>query len=151
GQELRLDTRVLADGINELRLVAVEASAIETRSYGRWPIRVDNQGRQVTLDRTPQRVGLGEMVALAGVADGGAQRVEVRQASRRLGEADVRDGRWSLRFPAATLGVGPVRLQVVAAYPDGGLARAAPFEMEVTTPALVPAGAAPQPDREGVK
>ena len=151
GQELRLDTRVLADGINELRLVAVEASAIETRSYGRWPIRVDNQGRQVTLDRTPQRVGLGEMVALAGVADGGAQRVEVRQASRRLGEADVRDGRWSLRFPAATLGVGPVRLQVVAAYPDGGLARAAPFELEVTTPALVPAGAAPQPDREGVK
>ena len=44
GKPLRWDTRQVTDGAHELRLVAIEAGPLETRSYRRYRIHVDNGG-----------------------------------------------------------------------------------------------------------
>ncbi len=175
-QSIRLDTTALPDGMNELRLVAVEASRVETRSFMRTWMRVDNRGRSVevhkeggvdrgaievgreagteagTESRTegPRSVVYGAIVAFSGRADG-AQRVRLQQGSRVLAEAEVRDGRWAMQFSSAVLGMGRASLQVVGVYPDEGLVRAKPLTLRVTDPPLIAADEVPNPDNEGVR
>lgn len=138
GKAFALDTAPLADGVHELRVVAVEASAIETRSYGKRLIRSDNHGRRVEIDRAPETVRYGEKIVLSGRA-AGAQRVLVRQLGRLLGETDVLGGAWRVELASEVLGMGPIKLNVLARYPDGGEARSEPVGFEVVTPALLAA------------
>ncbi|HRP94640.1 MAG TPA: hypothetical protein PL143_00180 [Rhodocyclaceae bacterium] len=140
---IRLDTTRLPDGVQDLRLVAVEAGPLETRYFAGWPIRIDNHGRQVLVEGATRHVPHGDAVELSGRAEG-ARRVVVRHGTRMLAEAVVRGGHWRVQVPSSALGMGSVALQVVAEYADGGAARAAPVRLTVGPPArLIAAGLAP--------
>lgn len=143
GQALALDTRGLVDGGHELRLVAVEAGAIETRSYLSRPFQVDNHGRRVEFVDASSSVPYGEPLNLAGRAEG-AVRVNIRQGGRVLDRIAVTDGRWFARVASAELGLGAVLLHADAEYPDGRLARSLPHRVKVTEPlAVLPADSLP--------
>jgi hypothetical protein len=146
---IRLDTTRLPDGVQDLRLVAVEAGPLETRYFANWPISIDNRGRRVVVDGAPPHVHHGDAVDLAGRAEG-ARRVMVRHGTRMLAEAPVRGGQWRVQVPSSALGMGPVALQVVAEYADGGAARATPLPLTVGPPARLIAAQAP-PAGEGVQ
>jgi tetratricopeptide (TPR) repeat protein len=134
GQPNRWDTRTVEDGYHDLRLVAVEDRAIETRSALEVTITVANAGRSVTLE-APPAVPFGEMLVLSGSA-AGAERVEVFHGVRSLGAPAVTDGRWRLELASAPLGPGPVRLFARARFPDGVRARSAPATVLVSDPPL---------------
>jgi uncharacterized protein YjeT (DUF2065 family) len=127
---LALDTRTLADGWHELRLVVVAQGTIETRSYRRWPIQVNNHERRVSLRAPRDALAYGEVLQLSGEA-GPAQRLHIRQGGRVLAEVAVDQGRWQARLDTTQLGPGPVALQAEAHYADGGTARSAPLPLQV--------------------
>lgn len=136
GAAFVVDTLKLDDGAHEMRVVAVEASDIETRSYARRSIRVDNHGRQVGFDDPPAAVSYGGQLVLGGNA-AGARRVKIRQGLRVLADVEVRHGRWLAELASATLGLGQVMLEAIAEYPDGGRARARPHLVSVVEPQLL--------------
>lgn len=140
GEALVLDTRTLADGAHDVRVVAVEAGLIETRSFVRQTLWVDNAGRRVTPTDAPTSVRFGEMLTVAGEAPG-ARRVRIEHLGRRLAETMVRDGRWQVAVPAARLGLGAVDLRAVAEWADGPAARSALLPVTVTLPPLLQASA----------
>ncbi|TVS12268.1 MAG: hypothetical protein EA417_17435 [Gammaproteobacteria bacterium] len=129
-----LDTTLLEDGVHELRLVAVEASPIETRSSLTRTIRVDNRGRQVSVPSPPARVVRGETLVLQGTA-AGVESVELRMHGlRNVAEARVVNGRWSIEVPTETLGPGMVGFHVLGRAPRGPGARSAAFAVQIVPP-----------------
>lgn len=149
GAGFDLDTAELADGMHELRVVAVEASPIETRSYGKRMIQVRNRGWRVAFDPVPDAVRYGETIVLTGRSEG-AQRVSVRQAGRVLAQTPVRGGAWRAEVATETLGMGPVELTAFAAYPAGGAARSEPVAFEVVLPRLLSADSSDASDPTGL-
>ena len=146
GEAMLLDTRTLPDGINDVRVVAVEGSAVQTRYFGSWQVQVANASREVSVAPFPAMVAWGEALSLAGEAQG-AQKVSLLQGTRVLAGVAVRDGRWTLEVDSRSMGMGPVRLHVVATHADEGQARSAPLEVNVGEPAtLIAPGAAPGTD-----
>ncbi len=141
GEALALDTRRLADGAHDLRVVAVEASAIETRSAMRQTLWVDNSGRRVTLTDPPAAVPWGETLTLAGEAPG-ASWLRIEHLGRRVAEVEVRDGRWQASVPTARLGLGRIDLRAVAEWTEGPDARSAAMPVRVSLPPLLPPSAA---------
>jgi uncharacterized protein (TIGR03790 family) len=141
GNALEIDTRALADGFHDLRVVAIEAGAIETRSYARRTVFIGNRGLGVALEPYPESVGLDESLVLKGSA-GGARRVRVEQAGRTVGVAKVVNGAWRAVLDTALLGIGMQRLTVVAEWPDGWQARSEPVTFAVQAPSLVAADTA---------
>lgn len=137
GESLSLDTRALADGEHEVRVVAVESGAIETRSWTGRPLRVDNRARRVTL-AAPGEVGFGAPLVVGGEAEG-ARTVRIEQLGRVLAEVAVREGRWQATLDSARLGVGEPMLRAVGVWPDGGRARSVAVHARVGLPALSPA------------
>lgn len=148
GRSIPLDTRALADGHHEVRLVAVEAGAIATRSYVRVPIEVDNGGRHVSVTHAPHRLRYGELVRIHGRADG-ARSVTLRQGTRQLERATLDGGAWTLEVASEKLGPGLVHLYPVAHFPDGE-ARGEPLRMRILDPSSSPAVALPDAAEEGV-
>ena len=49
GQSMAWDTRSVEDGSHEIRLVAVEAGRIETRSYAKFQISIANTGNHIQV------------------------------------------------------------------------------------------------------
>lgn len=140
GEVLSLDTRKLADGAHEVRVVAVEAGAIETRSYVRRDLWVDNAGRRVSVD--PPGVAVwGDALGLKGEAPG-ARSVRIEHLGRVVGEAAIRDGRWHAALATAQLGLGEVSLRAVAVWADSSEARSATLPVRVGLPPLLRASAA---------
>lgn len=141
GETVALDTRTLADGAHELRLVAVAAGPMETRSYRRWLVRVNNRERQVSLHAHRGQVPYGETLHLSGLA-AGATGIRLYQGTRELAEVKVREGQWQVGVPVSQLGQGTVGLWAEAHYPDGARARSMPLSLRVLPPPVhpVPAG-----------
>jgi hypothetical protein len=144
------DTRSVEDGSHDLRLVAVEDSAIETRSAFRATVTVFNSDRRIEVAEVSRDVEYGEPIVLAGSAEGATQ-VEVRRGHQLLGAADVEDSRWSVAVPSESLGMGQVSVIVRAVYPGGRGVRSEPLAITVREPALVPAALADGPLGEGLR
>ena len=89
------DTRLVDDGSHDLRLVAVEAGLIETRSYIRVPITVQNTPHRVTVSRPSGYITYGENIQVSGSAPG-ARKVQIWQGHRQLGSVNVKYGSWPL-------------------------------------------------------
>jgi len=134
GEPLAWDTTTVADGEHELRLVAVDADAIETRSYARHTIAVRNAGRRVLAMPTRAGVSLGERIELTGVAPG-AQRVTALRGARALASVPVEEDRWRLALPSEQLGIGEAAVAIRADYPDGTTARSPLVRLWVDEPA----------------
>jgi hypothetical protein len=138
GNSLSWDTASVEDGNHDVRIVAVEDSAIETRSYLRLNVFVVNTEHRIYVDDMDAPVILGDDVSLSGSAANALQ-VRVRQGERELASAEVVDGRWHVNVPTAALGLGEVNLFVGARYADDSVCRSRPVTVEVRPPPLLPA------------
>lgn len=133
GKPIAWDTRSLDDGYHDLRLVAVESDPVETRSYARVTVTVDNTGHRLEVNSIDRKVRYGDTIAMSGQAAGG-ETVAVWQGKRMLASAPVTGGHWQVRIPSQQLGIGPVSLIARARYEDRSVVRSAPVRVEVSPP-----------------
>jgi hypothetical protein len=127
------DTRTVEDGYHDVRLVAVESDAVETRSYRRLAVTVSNTGHRLEADPVASTVHYGDTLTLSGSAPGGTS-VAVWQGKRLLASAPVTRGRWQMRVTTSPLGIGPVTLVARARFADRSAIRSAPFHLEIEPP-----------------
>jgi hypothetical protein len=133
GQPLLLDTAAIGEGAHELRLVALEAGPIETRtSTARW-IRVTG-AREVTLRAPRGATDHGRAVKLSGRAPG-AESVRVLHGHRVVATARTAGSTWKAQVDSDVLGVGTVALRAVATYADGAAVSSSPADVDVEAPA----------------
>lgn len=141
------DTTAVEDGCHDIRLIAVDDSPIETRSYLRIPATVNNRNHGVDVNTVGKPVALGDVISLSGAAPQ-AQRVEVFQGTRLLGTAQLEDGRWTAAVPSQALGLGRVSLYARAFYRDGSTARSCGTFVNIEPPPRLPADNKADPDYE---
>jgi len=111
GQSLVLDSTLLPDGYQELRIVAVEAGPIQSQGRVILPIITDNSGRSIEAKVTSQDVIRPDNPLTIEVNSPGSIGVIVLQNSRIVGRLPGENGQ--IKIQAADLGSGPVRLQVI--------------------------------------
>jgi uncharacterized protein (TIGR03790 family) len=131
GKSIAWDTRSQDDGYHELRLVAVESDPVETRSYRRVAVTLDNTGHRLELDPGARQVRFGEAVTVSGTAPGG-ETVAIWQGERILASAPVTRGRWQVRVPSQQLGIGRVLLIARGRFADRSVVRSAPVNVEIS-------------------
>ena len=127
------DTRTVEDGCHDLRLVAVEDSPVETRSYRRIAVVVNNRNHQVEIKDPDKPVALGDEITLSGSA-ADARRVQILQGTRVLGTAQVEAGRWTTVVDSQSVGMGRVSLYARASYQDGSTARSCGAAVTIEPP-----------------
>ncbi len=130
GDQLPLDTTILADGHHELRVVAIDSSPVETQGRIVLPIATSNHGRELVLSAEPTEVDLGGTVSLS-VIGKGVETVTVFAGGRVLGRIDGPVG--SIDVPAAQLGLGTVTLNATGRAGSGATeaANAIPVTVKV--------------------
>jgi tetratricopeptide (TPR) repeat protein len=132
------DTATVEDGSHDVRIVAVDDSVIETRSYLRLDVFVANTGHRIDVNDLDLPVTLGDDVVLSGSAEN-ARQIRVQQGARSLATAKVIDRHWQARVPSSTLGLGETILFVRATFTDGSACRSRPVTVRVQPPPLLPA------------
>ena len=116
GKTLSLDTGKLADGYHELRIVGVNADAIESRGRRILPLQVNNKEAKVELQVAPSP-GVSHLGKVrVKVRHPGATAIAVRQNSREVGRVEGEAG--EVEIPASTLGRGPTTLQAFSEGPS---------------------------------
>ena len=133
GERLALDTTVMADGHHELRVVAIDATQVETQGRRVVDIMVANHddGRALELVVEPKRVDRSGTVRIA-VNGTGVEGAVVFAMGRVLGRTN--SPQESIEVPAEVLGLGPVTIRANGrngASPADGV-NAAPVTIEVT-------------------
>jgi len=139
GKKLSLDTTHLADGYHELRIVAVDASPIETQGRLILPIHVNNHGRKIEVRITPKkRVRWGETVRIA-IRSPGSKSLQVYFGNRPIGRITGEQG--AVRFDPKELGLGPMTFRVVGIDKSdaGHHVVSEPITIEVIPSAILPA------------
>jgi len=112
GRPLQLDTRSLADGYHELRIVATESSPVECQGRKIVPVIVDNHGGQVELNASAyEAVSAADELKLSATCAGAAG-ILILHGSEILARIAGAEGTATVQ--AGELGLGPVRLQAVA-------------------------------------
>ena len=109
GESFRWDTAALADGMHDVRVVAVDDSPIEVQ--GRWmgQITVKNGRDALGLRLKPEkRVSASEHLTVTATSTS-TETVTVMHNGRVLGQ--IRGGSGSLRIDAGELGRGPVSIE----------------------------------------
>lgn len=144
---LRFDTRALADGWHEVRVVGYDSSTV--RSSGAWvgELVVGNLGRAASVEAAGPLAGdlsTRFTFEVSGLTTGEGAPVEVRLVhhGRVLGAAAGCAGRVSVA--GLQLGAGVSRVQAEALYADGMRVRSAPVEVAVDYEAGSPGGSAPE-------
>jgi hypothetical protein len=135
GETARFDSRKLADGYHELRVVAIEDSEIEVQGRATIPFFSANSQLSIDCRVTPAAiVPSGEEVTVA-IQCAGAESLLLFHNHRQI--ASVEGDRGQLRIDSAALGSGPVRLQAVgkAAGDAGRHVFSAPLYLQVQPPA----------------
>ena len=121
----------MADGYHELRVVALESSAIE--SQGRWilPVSFSNHKRTLRLKADPSRVKSSGTVRVS-VAGEGFQNVVVFSMGRVLGRTTGTEA--TIEVPAELLGRGKVTIRATGRSGSGAAnsVNAQPVTIEVT-------------------
>lgn len=116
--DLTWDTTSDPDGPHEVRLVAVEAGPIATRSSAVLTLAVSNAERSVTLAGPKKPPTWAGEVLLTGKAPGAAT-VDLLDGVRVLASAPVRAGAYELRVPSRMLGLGETRVVAHARFKEG--------------------------------
>jgi hypothetical protein len=136
GTDLAWDTTRFDDGPLEVRLVAVDATPVATRTSAVATAVVANgtlAPPTLVWPKTP--VAFGTTVDLSGQAPG-ARTVEVLANGRRVAEAPVRGDAWSAKdVPAAAFGMGPVAVRVRAVPEKGPAVRGVERDVRILPPA----------------
>ncbi len=145
GDTLRLDTTGYDDGHHDVRVVAVAAGPIETRSAAKLDAVFGNHGPGGEVEmRTPPEVPLGEPVV---IRFRGARELQVLHGGRMIASSRSPE----VRVPTGDLGPGPVRLVPRLIRADGTAYRAAPLAVRIAPPRLLPAGVPDRPRKPGLR
>ncbi|MCC6125989.1 MAG: hypothetical protein IT426_13570 [Pirellulales bacterium] len=131
GETLKLDTAVLPDGYQELRVVAVESGIIQSQGRAIHHIVTENHGRKIEALKVPRGpFKPGDTLRLE-VKSPGSIGVAVVQNGRSVGRAAGEEG--IVEISADKLGAGKVRLQAVGIGKGGPRSHvlATPVEVEV--------------------
>ncbi|MCA9197512.1 MAG: TIGR03790 family protein [Planctomycetales bacterium] len=142
GQAFDMDTTKLADGYHELRVVGIEASAIESQGRAIVPFHVANADHKMTCELDSDSPTLGSQVTLQVTAPG-ARTVVVYHG--RLPLAAMKRSRGTITIDTKHLGMGPVELTVVASNSKGNPSDvwySEPVRLHVYPPPLLPASVA---------
>jgi hypothetical protein len=137
GAALRWDTTAFDDGPLEMRVVAIDATPVATRTSVTTTVVVANGTTPPpTLVWPKAPVAFDAAIDLSGRAPG-AKTVEVLANGRRVVEAAVRGGSWTAKaVPARAFGLGPVAVQARAVPAAGPAVRSAAIEVRVLPPAV---------------
>lgn len=138
GDSFALDTTALADGHHELRVVAIENSAIETQGRAILPIVTANHGQKIELKTLPaDRVRWGERLTIA-VRCPGAKAIRIQRNGALLQEVTGEEG--TLEIDPRTLGYGPVSINAVVFDDDvAGQAVSSTVRVQVVPSDALPA------------
>jgi len=126
GRAPQLDTTKLSDGYHELRIVAINADAIETRGRLILPIVVNNHGQKLEFTVSSQSIAATDQVRIT-ARQAGATSIVVRQNRREVARFQGAAG--EVEVLAATFGRGPVILQAESAGPAA--TRSQPLRLEI--------------------
>ena len=129
-EPLKWDTRKVSDGYHDLRLVAVDNDAIETRSYSRYNIHVINQEIDFEIKIQNNEPVFQENILLTGKA-ADETLIEIYQGSRVLGSTTVKNGYWKIIIPTEKLGMGSVSLSVTATLSNGDCIYKEPLRVHI--------------------
>ncbi|MEX0585947.1 MAG: hypothetical protein WD176_04850 [Pirellulales bacterium] len=133
GAALTLDTTTLPDGYHELRVVAIDATPIETQGRAVIPVAIDNGGKKLTLTASVTKTARWGQTLVFSAASDGADSIVVMHNHRPLGTIQGAKGRVSIN--PKELGRGPVTVSAVAVGKRDGqqypLAVAAPVQLSV--------------------
>jgi hypothetical protein len=137
GLPLAWDTTTSDDGPVEVRVAALEATPVATRSSATATVVVANGTvAPPTLVWPKTAVAFDIRVDLSGRAPG-AKTVEVLANGRRVAEAPVRGDAWAVKdVPAAAFGLGWTSVQVRALPEKGPAVRSAALDVHVLPPAV---------------
>jgi hypothetical protein len=136
GSAMAWDTTAEEDGAHEIRVVAVEAHRVGTRTSSAPAIVTVSNGRGAAPTLVgPSAVPLDGTLSLLGHASG-VRDVQVFAGSRLLAIAPVRGDAWKASFPAGRLGAGESTLWVRAMDATGAGVRSGFLTVRVTPPTL---------------
>ncbi len=130
GESHTLDTRLLADGHHEIRVVGIEPSTVETQGRLIVPVICDNHGRSLELRVKPHRIKANGKVRVS-VWGENLKNTAIFSTGRVLGRATGADA--TVEFPAEVLGIGTVTIHATG-HTDGenaGTVNATPVTIEV--------------------
>ena len=113
---LQFDSRKLADGYHELRVVAVEDSPAETQGRDIVPFISVNQGRNIVSEVTPLGMLDPGQVAFVNITSPDSREIRVYHGRRLIGKLPSSRGR--VPIDVSQLGSGPVTLQAVGLPQD---------------------------------
>jgi len=140
GGTLRLDTLLLPDGLNELRVVCIRDGAIMTQGRTIVSVNVANtQASRGEAALADKRVTFGQSTALAAQAKG-AKKIRVTSNGMEIGTIDGDSG--TLTVDSAKLGMGKLRLLCEAILTDRPTLKPTervllpPLELQVDEPAV---------------
>jgi hypothetical protein len=136
GEAFSLDTSALCDGHHELRVVAIDASPVETQGRAVLPITVDNSGRKLSFAASVSKTIRTDQSLIFTAQCPGAEAIEISHHHRPLGTIQGEKGR--LPLSPKRLGLGPVTVTAVAYVTRDGerrpYATARPVELNVLGP-----------------
>jgi hypothetical protein len=132
------DTRTVDDGYHDLRIVAVDADPIETRSYAKMAIHIANTGCWVTANIDTSRIAYDKHIILEGAAPD-ATEVLIFHGRRPLGSAQIDGQHWKISLPASAVGPGPVELFARARLPGDQGCRSIPITIDIAPPVIADA------------
>jgi hypothetical protein len=139
-EQFRLDTSTIADGYHEVRVVAIDATPVETQHRLVVPLVVNNRGRRVTLAAPGGEQVRWDQPVVVDASAAGADVIGIFHNGRRL--ATIERDRGAAELLPRDLGRGPVSISAVATI-DGMEVRSAPMELTVPPPDPLPALAEP--------
>jgi hypothetical protein len=131
GKKLKLDTTLLADGHQELRVVAVESSIIQSQGRTILDIITDNHGRKIEVRKVaPEQPKLGDKIAIE-LKSPGSIGIGIMHNGRLVGHIPGEEG--TAEIDTEKLGPGKVRLQAIGFGKAGSDTHAisAPIDVEV--------------------
>jgi hypothetical protein len=111
GNTLDINTAGFSDGYHELRVVGVDADAIEFQGRQIIPIRVRNHEAELEFRAAAVRVKFLEKLRVS-VKQTGAKSIVIRQNQREVGRVQGEAG--EVEIDATKLGRGPVMLSAVS-------------------------------------
>ncbi len=137
GEKLAWDSRGEGDGYHEMSVVGVTDSSIETQGRTIVPVTIENAGRTVELTSASKIAQWGQPLAVH-VRSAGASQIFLVHNNRVLGRANGAEG--EIKFNPQLLGLGPVRLQAVAApsAPPRSYAFSPPLVVEIEAGSPLP-------------
>lgn len=137
GDRIQVECDTLPDGYHELRAVAIDSGNLETQGRAIVPFSIAAHGHRCQLAASTSSPSWDKPLRLTCTAPGASQ-IVVCQQTRVM--AKVAGEQTSLEVAPQVLGLGPVRLEAFASFPDSSQpVRSQPLELNVSCGPFSPA------------